>query len=120
MKRKLKCEAYIRDKRFSIEEVQLLFMLRRRQFPVKRNFRNKYRNSDLLCELCKMEECHEEHLTKCIVLKKFIPELNNTPSPDFEDIFGNVQDQLSIVKVFMKIKRQREILFEALSINTWS
>ena len=56
----------------------------------------------------------------CIVLKEFIPELNITPSPDFKDIFGNVQDQLTIVKVFMKIKRQREILFEALSINTWS
>ena len=66
-----------------------------------------------------MEECHEEHLTRCIVLKEFIPELNITPSPDFKDIFGNVQDQLTIVKVFMKIKRQREILFEALSINTW-
>ena len=116
MKRKLKCEEYIKDKRFSVEEVQLLFMLRSRQFPVKRNFRNKYRDSDLFCELCKMEESHEEHLTRCIVLKKFIPELNTSPSPDYKDIFSNIQDQLKIVKVFLKIKRQREILFEALSI----
>ena len=117
IKRQLKCENYIKDNRFSVEEVQLLFMLRSRQFPVKSNFRNKYRNSNFLCDLCTLELCNEEHLTRCVVLKKFIPELNNDPRPNYMDIFSSVTDQLKIVKIFGKIKRQREILFEALSIS---
>ena len=52
-----------------------------------------------------------------MTLKKFIPELNNDPRPNYMDIFSSVTDQLKIVKIFGKIKRQREILFEALSIN---
>ena len=83
MKTKLKCENYIKDKRFTVEEVQLLFMLRSRQFPVKNNYRNKYINTNLLCELCKLEESNEVHLTKCVVMKTFIPELNHSPSPDY-------------------------------------
>ena len=64
MKTKLKCENYIKDRRFIVDEVQLLFMLRSMQFPVKNNnFKNKYRNTNLLCELCKLEECTEVHLT---------------------------------------------------------
>ena len=117
MKTKLKCENYIKDRRFTVEEVQLLFMLRSRQFPVKNNYRNKYINTNLLCELCKLEESNEVHLTKCVVMKKFVPELNHSPSPDYSAVFGNVSDQLSIVKIFAKIKKQREILFEALSID---
>ena len=117
MKAKLQCENYIKDRRFTVDEVQLLFMLRSRQFPVKNNYKNKYRNTNLLCELCKLEECTEAHLTRCIVMKEFVPELNYKPSPNYMNIFGNVSEQLSIVKIFEKIKRQREILFEALSIK---
>ena len=51
-------------------------------------------------------------------MKEFVPELNYTPSPDYMNIFGNVSEQVAIVKIFEKIQRQREILFEALSIKS--
>ena len=73
----------------------------------------------MLCDLCKLEECDEGHVTRCAVLKNFVPELNTTPSPDYNDVFGNVHDQLRIVKIFKKIRTQREILFEALSISSF-
>ena len=119
VKNKFICEPYIKDRNFTVEEVQLLFMLRSRQFPVKKNFKNKFKNTNMLCDLCKLEECDEGHATRCAVLKNFVPELNTTPSPDYNDVFGNVHDQLRIVKIFKKIRTQREILFEALSISSF-
>ena len=112
----MKCEQYITDHRFSSDEVKLLFQLRTFSYPVKSNFKNMYKNSDLLCELCKLNYCDENHLLSCSVMKGFIPELEVT-NVKFEDVFGSTRDQLAAVKIFTQITRQRTILFDALSIS---
>ena len=116
IKAKFKCENYITDHRFTSEEVKLCFQLRTFTYPVKSNFKNMYRNTDLLCELCRMSNCDENHLISCIVMRSFLPELQDTVVK-FDDVFGNTTDQLAAVKLFAKITRQRTILFDALSIS---
>jgi hypothetical protein len=114
-KNELKCEEYINDRRFTVDEIQLLFQLRTRMYPVKENMKNKYKN-DLSCEFCKLGNSNQQHQLKCAVLVKFVPELANR-NIKYSHIFGPVNDQLAIVKIFSKITKQREILLEALSIK---
>ena len=111
-KSKLKCEDYITDKRFSVDEVQLLFRLRTKTDSSKRNFKNQYAQ-DMSCDLCRIELCTTEHLLSCIVIKKFIPEIDNT-SVVYEDIYSDVNKQLAAVKLFVKIFKQKEIILEAM------
>ena len=51
---------------------------------------------------------------ECAVITKFIPELSDS-NVKYDDIFGSTDDQLTVVKLFKKITKQREILLEALS-----
>ena len=44
---------YMKDPRFTPDIVNLLFKFRTRMFNVKNNFRNNYRQTDILCPLCK-------------------------------------------------------------------
>ena len=104
------------DSRFQVHEVQLLFSLRSRSYPVKANLKNKYRN-DLLCNLCKSAISDQQHLLECLVLRRFVPELRNT-KVKYSDIFSpNLEAQLAAVKLFGLIDRQREIVLEALDFK---
>ena len=71
-KKKMKCSDYLKDKRFSKSEVQLLFQLRTRMFPVKMNFRGQHK-SNLSCKLCRVYSSDQEHQLFCPVIKKFLP-----------------------------------------------
>ena len=115
VKTELKCEDYITDTRFSVSEVQLLFRLRTRTFPVKENLKNKYRD-DLSCEFCRIGYSTQQHQLECPVIKKFVPELAEQQC-NYSDIFGTVEDQLRIVKTYSEISRRREILLESMSLK---
>ena len=81
-------------------------------FPVKENFKNNHLN-DLNCKMCKIEICNQEHLLSCVVLRKFLPELETT-NVKYEDLFGSSDKQLEAAKLFMKISNHRETILEAL------
>ena len=116
MKNQLQCEKYISDPRFQVHEVQLLFSLRSRSYPVKANLKNKYRQN-LACFLCNSSSCDQQHLMTCVVLRKFVPDLINT-KVKYSDIFSdNVDKQLAAVKLFDIIDKQRERLLETLGVN---
>ena len=116
IKSELKCEAYITDSRFKVHEVQLLFSLRSRSYPVKANLKNKYKN-DLLCGFCRSAFCEQQHLLQCSVLKKFVPELRDT-KVKYDDIFSDsVEAQLEAVKLFNIIDKQREILCDVMKLK---
>ena len=113
---KVQCEKYITDPRFQVHEVQLLFSLRSRSYPVKCNLKNKYRDN-LSCFLCNSSVCDQQHLMTCVVLRKFVPEMRNT-SVNYSDIFSeNVDNQLAAVKLFNLIDKQRERLLETLGVK---
>ena len=85
-------------------------------FSVELNFKNKYKGSGLLCELCVLEESGQQHQLECAVLAKFITEIADS-KVEYADIFGSVTDQLSAVKLFGKISTQRKHLLETLPIR---
>ena len=77
--------------------------------------KNKY-GDNLLCDFCKTEVCDQEHQTKCFILKQFVPALR-TKDAKYDDIWGNVDEQLAITRIFVEIRNQRELLLDALNIK---
>ena len=100
-------EKYLSDARFSKQEIQLLFRLRTRMTDVKSNFRNQYQNN-MDCQTCK-ETCIEDenHLLVCENLKD-----EESVKTNFSKVYGSIEDQLQIVKVFKKILRKRETILD--------
>ena len=80
--------------------------------PTKSNFRKQH-EPDLFCDLCRISLCTPQHQLSCVVMRKFVPELLTTDVV-YEDIFGDVNKQLSAIRIFMKVSRQREIVLDAL------
>ena len=115
-KSELKHTGYVKDIRFSVSEVQLLFKLRTRMYPVKDNFKNKYKDKNMNCELCKIEKCTQEHLLKCKVLNSIVPALNGLTTK-YDDLFMDTDKQHSFIKVYSELNQQREILLEAIGVT---
>ena len=64
----LETQKYLLSPIFSNEDVNMLYALRSGTTNCKVNFKNKYVNSDLLCDLCRKENQDQQHLLKCEVL----------------------------------------------------
>ena len=115
MKKELKHSDYVTDIRFSVSQVKLMFKLRTRMFPVKENFKNKFKDKDMNCDICKIELCTQSHLLKCEILKKFVPSLIDT-NIIYEDIFDDTDKQYKFIKLYSEVNEKREILLEALKV----
>ena len=64
----LETQKYLLSPLFSNEEVNQLHALRSRMTDCKVNFKNRYREDDLLCNLCSTENQDQKHLLKCTVI----------------------------------------------------
>ena len=67
--KKLEVQGYMTSPLFSDNEVSLLYALRSRAVVCKMNYRNKYKEDDLLCILCKEESDSQPHILLCRVLQ---------------------------------------------------
>ena len=98
---------YMNDPRFTPEIVNLLFKFRTRMFNVRNNFRNKYRNSDTLCPLCKLEEDSQEHLFQCTKLS------HDDHNTQHNDIYSNDTNKLlQVGSTLSKLCSEREEICE--------
>ena len=103
-----KKQPYFSDRRFSKDEVQLLFALRTKMLECKANFSEQFQRK-LHCRLCRATNSieNEDHILNCTVL--------NTEKHDiqFSDVFGNTDQQYKAVRVFKKVVRRWRVLIEA-------
>ena len=104
VKQELVREKYLKDKRFSKSECELLFALRTKM--IKRNFSSQYGNN-LSCDLCSVQLDSQEHLLFCV---KLCDKVNIPEGVEYNDLFKGVDKQLRIVKIFKQLLRTREIL----------
>ena len=99
-KEKIEKKAYFTDRRFSKEDVQLLFTLRTKMLDWKSNFSHLH-GDDLGYRVCGDENSvlDEEHLQAC-------PELiSEGRDVTFTDVHGNIDAQHAVTKVFKEILR---------------
>ena len=106
---RLERKKYFTDRRFSREDVQLLFALRTRMINCKSNFKMQFANN-LTCRTSKLDGSveDEDHILIC-------PELTDGRTDiQFTDVFGDVNAQYSAVQVFKKVTRKRNLYLEKL------
>ena len=100
VKQELVREKYLKDKRFSKSECELLFALRTKMIPgIKKNFSSQYGNN-LSCDLCFVQLDSQEHLLCCV---KLCGKVNIPEGVEYNDIFKGVDKQLRIIKIFMQL-----------------
>ena len=103
---------YIRDSRFTTFEKQLLFKLRSKTLDVKENFKGLSNN--LWCTSCGLFRETQGHLLQCPELVSTLNYLDVKPSKLNENfIYGNIEQQQQMVKIYTDVLDEREILQES-------
>ena len=101
-------EACYNDLRFTPDMLSLLFKFRTRTFLVKNNFRNNYKNTDILCPLCEKFDDSQEHLFEC---EKINEHCHNADGFKMEDVFtDDMQTLYTTTKKLMEIVKVRDCL----------
>ena len=95
---RLSTSPYLNDSRFTKTERELLFKLRSRTIQVKYNFQNA-NLQNMLCELCNLFTCTQEHVLTCPVLTQHCT-IVNTMSVEHNFIYGNVDQQLMYTRIY--------------------
>ena len=86
---KLEIQQYMVSPVFLDEEVNILHSLRSRAVDCKANYRNMYKDDDMLCILCKTEYCDQKHILACSVLLNALQTMETSRSKIiYEDIFN--------------------------------
>jgi hypothetical protein len=100
----MKPQEYITSNLLSNKQSSLLFNLRSKCVnEFKSNF--KFGGQQLNCELCLVNDDSQEHALSCQSLNKYLSLEQNEElkSVNYEDLFGAVEDQLRITKVYENI-----------------
>ena len=103
---------YLTDPRFSKSQVETLFSLRSRTIQCKDNFKMKFKDNDLLCNCCKLFYCSQGHILQCPEIVKLVKIHTHCEVKDPEMIYGTVDQQLKIVRVYEEYLSIRETLLK--------
>ena len=112
----LKPADYILDSRFNTKEKQLLFRLRSKTLDVKENFRGMNKNP--WCLSCGLFPETQSHLLQCPQLVVCLKYSNLKTSRINENfIYGNMNQQQMIVKIYSEVLEIRENFQQTLEIE---
>ena len=101
---------YLKVPQFTPDLSQLLFAFRTRCFLVKNNFRNNYKNTNILCPLCEEKDDTQEHIFECKNIKSIYRDESK-----YEDIFSkDMEVLLQTAKTLKTLVQVRELLLEEL------
>jgi hypothetical protein len=89
------------DIKIKKEDCEQIFKIRSRVTQAKVNQKNRYETYE--CEACEIADESQEHILKCEVILKMQKESEPFKKLEYEKIMnGNVQEQLTIAKLFKK------------------
>ena len=109
----LETQKYMLSSIFRNEEVNQLHALRSRTTNCKMNFKNKYNQDNLLCDLCCTENQDQKHLLRCKEIERKLNSQQLTKNRmEYENIYSSdVNKQKEITSLFIdlfKIKNELE------------
>ena len=111
---KLETQSYLTSPLFSNEDVNILFSLRSRSVECKSNFKNRYKEEDILCPFCRIGEDSQQHMLVCKEITARIQSKNICSSQIvYEDIFKDHLKQKGATVLFHQILEIRKQLQEA-------
>ena len=102
---------------FSNEEVNILHALRSRSVDCKNNYRNLYKEDDLLCKLCAASICNQEHIMNCTVIQKsFKTDDISIDKVVYTDIFNeDIRKQKAVATLYKYVLEIRRAKLQNLS-----
>ena len=87
-------------------------------YQVRNNFRNNYKEEDILCPICKDSNDTQEHLFDCVTIKAALSDDSQQQS-QYIDLFTNDTDNLiNVAKKLKKIVATRDAILEESSWTT--
>ena len=104
------CEgaAHYFDSRFTPDVTNMLFKFRTRTYLVKNNFRNNFKNTNILCPLCESHNDNQEHIFEC---RKILEVHNQEILVKHDDIFSSdIDNLLKVSTTLMKLVKIRDSL----------
>ena len=102
MHENLEGQKYIKCYKVRTPEKQLIFKLRSRMTNVKANFKSMYENLESnLCEKSTLQT--DAHLLDCEALIQKCKTLANNYNAEYEDVFGNCDEQNRIAKLYREV-----------------
>ena len=104
-----KPESYLTNNNVTKKLSSLIFNLRcKGQTEFKDNFHNM--NGRILCPLCKEDNDTQEHALTCRIVSRELK--NNLDDIEYDDLFGSVEKQVKIAKVYLAIIKLRTSLMD--------
>ena len=97
---------YLKTDKLSTEEKILLFQLRTYTFDCKVNFAFKF-GENVNCNFCSQKD-DQIHLLTCTKLTSGV----NISNIKYEDLFGNIEEQICFAKVMKQIVENRKKVLE--------
>ena len=94
-------------------ELNILHAIRSRSIDCKVSFRNKYRNDDLLCDLCRVEEDDQPNILLCKLLNSKVTSDELVEEPvEYNDVFKEPLKQKVFITMYKKLLEIRKKLIE--------
>ena len=100
---KLAMQPYLSSNQLTTEEKQLLLRLRSSMINVKASFKSQHQ--DLTCNLCRDPNTVQtaSHLLDCKIVLSHSPALFNNDSVQYEHIYGTVDQQIEVTRLYSEI-----------------
>ena len=114
-----KPQAYLTSGQFTNAQRSILFNLRSMsENSFRDNFHTMYQ--DKRCQLCKLETDSQEHALSCLTIQHNMnqEDKNMLKGVQYQDIFGDLNSQLQISKVFQTIIRIKRRLLKSAALHT--
>ena len=100
----LETQRYLTSPLFSNEEVSLLFSLRSRFMDCKANFKNQYKDTNILCPVCKGNDDTQQHMLECeVIINAFKSAGVTIEKNNYEDIFKDHKKQKEITAMYKEL-----------------
>ena len=104
----IKPSDYLFSKELNIDEIQNLFKLRTRTIDVKDNQESSYKNN-MWCRTCCIVKESQQHIFECHAIRKKLHYVN-FQNCNYQMIFGKLDDQVKIAKLFQLVLNARDDL----------
>ena len=97
-------QPYLTTSLLTQSEKELLYLLRSKCHSSKNNFRKLHKNNTQCQFQCGTAEDQRHTFSKC---KHLVNKINNSLLVQYEHIFGTLDEQIEVMKIFAKIEQLR-------------
>ena len=108
---KIPIQGYLKTHKLSTEMKKLLFSLRCREYDLKVNYKSMYENN-MQCRICEEEDSIEDERHTFFECERLVDRKNLVLNHKVEHIFGELEEQISVMNHIIEITSKRDILIK--------